>query len=171
MAVQVSFESLKSNHFSHENFIGRLRGRIAAFLAGPPPQSTCATQISYALNGAGAMIEAYEYESPEVAGKKVRALQDDARRNYIYSVIDLKVYLNNRYGQAENYKGSKDEMIAKIRGRQGILAFGHSAGFAEAATHRLQMKRAGGVVRLAHGDIRRPESHLPRAEPAEPAPL
>ncbi len=46
-----------------------------------------------------------------------------------------------------------------------ILAFGQSAGFAEAATHRLLLKRAGGVVRIA--DRQRPE---PRSELAEPAP-
>lgn len=48
-----------------------------------------------------------------------------------------------------------------------ILAFGQSAGFAEAASHRLVLKRAGGVVRMAGHDRPRIES---RAELAEPGP-
>jgi putative ATP-binding cassette transporter len=65
------------------------------------------------------------------------------------------------------------ELLAQLRAARPdaiILAFGHSAGFAEAATHRVLMKRAGGVVRLAHAEGRRPDLHLPRAEPAEPGP-
>jgi len=63
------------------------------------------------------------------------------------------------------------DLLAQMRAARPdaiILAFGHSAGFAEAATHRILMKRAGGVVRLAHAEARRPEPVLPRAEPAEP---
>jgi len=45
--------------------------------------------------------------------------------NYIFAVPDLKVYLNNQFSEAENYKGTKEEMIAKITGRTGILALGH----------------------------------------------
>ncbi|MFN3671558.1 MAG: ABC transporter ATP-binding protein/permease [Bosea sp. (in: a-proteobacteria)] len=55
------------------------------------------------------------------------------------------------------------ELIAQLRERRPdaiILAFGPSAGFAEAASHRLVMKRAGGVVRIAaseHVALRSPE--------------
>jgi len=42
--------------------------------------------------------------------------------NYIFAVPDLKVYLNNQFSEAENYKGTKEEMIANIAGRIGILA-------------------------------------------------
>jgi hypothetical protein len=37
----------------------------------------------------------------------------------------MRFYLDKRWGQAENYGGSKDAMIAKIQGRTGILAMGH----------------------------------------------
>lgn len=65
------------------------------------------------------------------------------------------------------------ELLGQLRAQRPdaiILAFGHSAGFAEAATHRILMKRAGGVVRLAYAEGRRPELHLARAEPVEPGP-
>jgi len=45
--------------------------------------------------------------------------------SYIYAVPDMKIYLNKRYGIAENYKGSKQKLVDKISNRQGILAFGH----------------------------------------------
>jgi putative ATP-binding cassette transporter len=45
-----------------------------------------------------------------------------------------------------------------------ILAFGQSAGFAEAATHRLVLKRAGGVVRMAGADKTRTGAHAELAE-------
>lgn len=62
------------------------------------------------------------------------------------------------------------ELIAELRTARPdamILAFGQSAGFIEAATHRLVLKRAGGVVRMASHDRSR---HEARAELAEPAP-
>ena len=45
--------------------------------------------------------------------------------SYIFEVTDMKTYLNGRYGLAENHRGKKKEMIDKIRGRTGIIAFGH----------------------------------------------
>ncbi len=62
------------------------------------------------------------------------------------------------------------ELLAALRAARPaaiILAFGQSAGFAEAATHRLVMKRAGGVVRIANAESRRLEL---RPEPAEQSP-
>lgn len=56
-------------------------------------------------------------------------------------------------------------LLAELRGARPeaiILAFGQSAGFAEAATHRLLLKRAGGVVRMA---AERPRHDI-HAEPA-----
>ncbi len=49
-----------------------------------------------------------------------------------------------------------------------ILAFGQSAGFAEAASHRLLLKRAGGVVRIAGHDRPRTEARAELSEPGAP---
>lgn len=57
-------------------------------------------------------------------------------------------------------------LLAELRAARPeaiILAFGQSAGFAEAATHRLLLKRAGGVVRIAASEAPRLEA---LAEPA-----
>jgi putative ATP-binding cassette transporter len=59
------------------------------------------------------------------------------------------------------------ELIAELRAARPnaiILAFGQSAGFAEAATHRLVLKRAGGVVRMAGADKARAGAHAELAE-------
>jgi putative ATP-binding cassette transporter len=65
------------------------------------------------------------------------------------------------------------ELLAQLREARPaaiILAFGHSAGFAEAASHRVLMKRAGGVVRLAQPEPRRAELHVPQGGTAGPMP-
>jgi putative ATP-binding cassette transporter len=59
------------------------------------------------------------------------------------------------------------ELIEELRAARPdaiILAFGQSAGFAEAATHRLVLKRAGGVVRMAGADKTRAGAHAELAE-------
>ncbi|AMJ62558.1 ABC transporter ATP-binding protein/permease [Bosea sp. PAMC 26642] len=63
------------------------------------------------------------------------------------------------------------ELLAALREMRPdamILAFGHSAGFTEAATHRLAMKRAGGVVRMVTQDL--PPQAKSRIELAEQSP-
>ena len=54
----------------------------------------------------------------------MRAFQSGGR-NYLFEVSDMRFYLDNRYGQAENYQGSKQTMTSPIEGRTGILAMGH----------------------------------------------
>lgn len=57
-------------------------------------------------------------------------------------------------------------LLAQLRAARPdaiILAFGHGAGFAESATHRIQFKRAGGVVRVMPAERVREG----RVEPAE----
>jgi len=67
------------------------------------------------------------------------------------------------------------ELLAELRAARPdaiIIVFGQGAGFAEAATQRLQLKRAGGVVRMAvRPSVSEPAAaavalHVP-AEPAE----
>jgi hypothetical protein len=119
--VSVDFAALYSNHPSY-NDIGTLIDDIPSYVT-----ETCAVQLSYALNRSGTygVIGQYDYPDPMVATGRVRAFQSDDGYKYIYSVVDLRVYLNNTYGTADNYTGTKDTMTANISGRKGILAFGH----------------------------------------------
>ncbi|PZN97103.1 MAG: hypothetical protein DCF30_16715 [Hyphomicrobiales bacterium] len=63
------------------------------------------------------------------------------------------------------------ELLAELRAARPdaiIIAFGQGAGFAEAATHRLLLKRAGGVVRMAVRHAGPDQATLPaQAGPAE----
>lgn len=70
-------------------------------------------------------MSTYAYPDASVATGKVRAFKGSDGMSYIFAVPDMKVYLNNTYGDAENYKGSKQKMTEGIKDRHGILAFGH----------------------------------------------
>lgn len=117
--VPVNFNILLDKHPSWRD--------IRSMVSGIPDyvDNTCAVQLSYGLNRAGAGIENYDFPDAMVATGKVRAFTGGDGMNYIFAVPDMRVYLNNRFGIAENYQGSKQKMIDKIKGRQGILAFGH----------------------------------------------
>ena len=122
--VSVNFDTLKANHPNYQQIKSLLGGDLLANVnAGR--WETCAIQVSYALNRSGAVIEDYAFEDYSLSTGRVRALTSDDGMNYIYGVPDLKVFLNNRYGLAENYQGSKQQMIDNIQGRKGILALGH----------------------------------------------
>lgn len=65
------------------------------------------------------------------------------------------------------------ELLAELRAARPdaiIVAFGQGAGFAEAATHRLLLKRAGGVVRMAPRHAGSDQSALPAALPVQIGP-
>ena len=122
--VTVDFDALKQNHKKPTEIKPLLTGDIGSAVK-KNNWEVCAVNVSYALNHSAAPIEKYDYADKGLATGKVRAKTDDTGKNYIYSVYDMKVYLDNRFGKAENYKGKKAQMIAKITGRTGILAFGY----------------------------------------------
>lgn len=65
------------------------------------------------------------------------------------------------------------ELLTELRAARPdaiIIAFGQGAGFAEAATHRLLLKRAGGVVRMAARPAGSEHSPVPVALPAQAGP-
>jgi putative ATP-binding cassette transporter len=65
------------------------------------------------------------------------------------------------------------ELLAELRAARPdaiIIAFGQGAGFAEAATHRLLLKRAGGVVRMPSRQPAPDPSAVPAALPAQAGP-
>jgi hypothetical protein len=122
--VTIDFEKLKSNHLSYTD--------IRSKLTDIPPyiDETCAVQLSYALNRSDGVIGKYDYPDRSVATGKVRAYKSSDGFFYIFAVPDIRVYLNNAYGDAENFKGSKPEeskamTLDAITDRKGVLAFGH----------------------------------------------
>ncbi len=122
--VSVNFDTLKENHPDHKTIKSLIGNPLkASVIAGN--WETCAIQVSYALNRSGAVIENYAFPEPTLYKGKVKALKSNDNMNYIYGVPDMKVFLNGRYGIAENYTGNKQSMISQISGRQGIIGFGH----------------------------------------------
>ena len=98
-------------------------GAVGKFLK--TPQETCCVQLSYALNNSFLTITDYAYPDVRVDTGKVRAITDDNGYNYIYSTVDMKVYLDNKYFPCENYRGSsRADLVSHIKGRQGIIGFG-----------------------------------------------
>ena len=115
--VSVNFSTLQDRHPTSRE--------VKALVTGIPKfvDETCCVQMSYALNNAGAPVEAYEFHNP-LAGRKVRAFKSGGR-NYIFEVSDMRFYLDNRFGMSDNYQGSKQAIIGQLDGRTGILAMGH----------------------------------------------
>jgi hypothetical protein len=122
--IPIDFDELKKHHPNSLQIGGIVGGTLGTRMT-KEKWETCTVQISYALNKAGAPVLNYAYPDKRVATGKVRGTKDDKGNNYIYSVIDMKVYLDNTYGEAENYKGSIPAMKDAIKDRNGIIAFGY----------------------------------------------
>jgi hypothetical protein len=122
--IPIDFEELKKHHPNFRT-IGSMVGGALGTRITKEKWETCTVQISYALNNAGAPVLNYAYPDKRVATGKVRGAKDDSGNNYIYSVLDMAVYLDNTYGKAENYKGKVSEMKKAIKDRNGIIAFGY----------------------------------------------
>ncbi len=118
-AIPINFDYFLSNHPFHYEIYSKVSGKVASY---HPP---CCIQVSYALNLSGAPIVEGDYDVPEM-GRKSRFIPDDAGRLYLIEVCDMGAYLNGRYGIAENYQGTKDEMKKEIEGRKGIIRFGRA---------------------------------------------
>jgi hypothetical protein len=119
--IPINFDMLLTNHPFHN--------QIRALLSEPLKSqvvngnwSPCCIQVSYALNRAGAPIEDASFPSPEM--RRAVRLFKSGSENCIIDVFDLRGYLDSRYGPAENHKGNKEQMIAAISGRKGIIRFG-----------------------------------------------
>ena len=87
---------------------------------------TCCIQMCYAMNRAFLKIGSdYAFPDTRVDTGKVRAVKDQNGDNYIYSTLDMKVYLDNKYFESDNYRGfSRAELTKAIQGKKGILGFG-----------------------------------------------
>jgi hypothetical protein len=122
--IPIDFEELKKHHPSYSQITGLLTGPVLDNVK-KYDWETCSIQISHALNKAGAPILNYAYPDKRVATGKVRGIQNKEQENFIYSVLDMAVYLDKTYGTAENYKGTVAKMKEPIKDRQGIIAFGY----------------------------------------------
>jgi hypothetical protein len=118
-SIPVQFNQLLSNHPYHYEIYSKVDGDVAKY---HPP---CCIQVSYALNLAGSPVARGDYSVPEM-GRKSRFFADSKGRLYLIEVCDMGAYLNGRYGVAENYKGSTEQMKARIAGRTGIIRFGRA---------------------------------------------
>ena len=87
-------------------------------------KDTCAIRVSHALNQGGDPIPntGGGVNNPYVGGK-VRTDKGRDGKFYIYSTLDMRAYLDTRYGRAKRFKTSDDPQ-AKLEGKQGIIAFG-----------------------------------------------
>lgn len=122
-AIPIDFNLFLSKHPYH-NEIRALIGEPLKGMVIKNKWSPCCIQVSYALNNAGAPIVENSYFGPEM-GRKVRLFRG-GEDLYIIDVFDMRAYLDGRYGEAENYKGTKQAMIDEIRGRTGIIRFGRA---------------------------------------------
>jgi Type VI secretion system (T6SS), amidase effector protein 4 len=88
---------------------------------------TCATQLSYALNRAGAPILADDlnFYAPRSYKNKVRTFSDK-NELYIFSVVDMVDYLDAQYGPGRTIRagGTEGQMKAKVPPVPGFLTFG-----------------------------------------------
>jgi len=81
----------------------------------PKGWETCCIQVSFALNRSGAPIK----NKVGVVGLQ------SGRDNFIIRVPTMRDYLDDEFGEAENYVGgARIAKISQIIDRTGILAFG-----------------------------------------------
>jgi hypothetical protein len=126
------YSVLESNHPNHLTIKKKgIGGSIEHFMNTPDANGqlpeTCCIELCYAMNRAGLDIASnYGYSSNEVSGGRVRAITGGDGFRYIFAVPDMKVYLDGRYNNTENYRGSsKKSLTNEIEGRKGIISLGH----------------------------------------------
>jgi hypothetical protein len=116
-SIPIDFITFRNNHPHYTEIKAKVEPSIAVW--NPP----CCIQISYALNNSNAPVIKGDFKSPEM-GRKVRYVTDSKKNSFVLDVFDMAAYLNERYGVAERFSGSKEQMTSRIAGRNGILRFG-----------------------------------------------
>src|ERR1700761_1294881 len=103
----------------------RVGGSILRDFNSDPNYDTCCIRTSFALNYAGSAIRKSfcdHLKNPYVP-PRVRASQGGDKLWYIASVLDMRVYLENRFGQPKRFKRMSQEDFAKQNTGPGILMF------------------------------------------------
>lgn len=88
-------------------------------------KDTCAIRVSHALNLAGDPIpaSARRLKNAFREGNVRMDAGESGKFFYIYSTLDMRTYLNTRYGKAKTFKLSENP-AEKLQGKKGIIAFG-----------------------------------------------
>jgi hypothetical protein len=119
--INIGYNTLLANHPSMtDEFKTMINGSIKKFHDEPGHKNTCASKISWAFNHVdGHYINCDgDYGKGGVLVKKVRFLIDDDGWEYIFSTLDLRQYLNNRYGAGQMFPNT-----SKIGSRNGVIIF------------------------------------------------
>jgi hypothetical protein len=117
--VNVGYKTLLANH-PKMGFKELINGPIKTFHDDAKTGNTCCSKLCYAFNHVpGHYINVDgDYGKGGKVVKKIRMLMDLDGWEYIYSTLDLRQYLNNRYGNGELMSNT-----AKIGARPGIVIF------------------------------------------------
>ncbi|MBN9452402.1 MAG: hypothetical protein J0I42_10690 [Bosea sp.] len=117
-----NLERLTPNHVPGKGLREKVGGDFAKFMAG---RETCASQLCYAMNRGGAQIQDVErYSNPKmIKGGVPRTLQGGDGFLYIFSTIDMVVYLTGRHGSPSVIPAHKAN--EKLNGVEGIVAYGY----------------------------------------------
>ncbi len=88
-------------------------------------KETCAIRVSHALNQAGDVIPwaGGNIDNPYRPGTKVRTDKGGNGKFYIYSTLDMRAYLNTRFGYPKKFPPG-EQTREKIKDIKGIIAFG-----------------------------------------------
>lgn len=118
--VNIFYKTMLDNHPLPTDFKDMIDGPIKKFHLDPKFSNTCASEISYAFN----CIDGHQVDTTGDWGKggilvkNVRTLKDNDGFEYIFSTLDLRQYLNNRYGSGEMFPNT-----SKLAKRNGVIIF------------------------------------------------
>lgn len=128
--VCVNFDIMSQNHLAAVtgNAVALAGGSLKSFYDTWRSQNgygleTCCVELSWAFNNSGAGIN--DNNSSITLSKARTWTGGDGSSNYIISVPEMKVFLDNEYGLADNYMGGVKSDYAGIVGRKGVLALGY----------------------------------------------
>jgi hypothetical protein len=112
-AVAVLVGGSVQTHFEDANF--------------PAYKDTCAIRVSRALNTGGDPIPkgGNGLPNPYMTPKKIRTDKGGDEKFYIYSVYDLRAYLDGRYGNAKKYKKTITQADLAKENVKGIIVFAY----------------------------------------------
>lgn len=122
--IYCDFQTLYNNHPFHTIVFQGMGGEVEKYM--DTDVETCTIELSYAMNRSGLNIPDDLPYSPLVAGGRVRSKKDAKGDNYLFSVVDMKVYLDKTYPVSQNYRaGSRAGFVKQLGNRKGIIALGH----------------------------------------------
>lgn len=118
--VNIYYQTMLDNHPWFDGLMDLIDGPIKKFHQDPKYHNTCASQVSYAFNCIdGHFIDTSgDWGKGGMLVKSVRTLKDNDGFEYIFSILDMRQYLNNRYGAGQMLDGT-----SKLKDRNGVIIF------------------------------------------------